>query len=153
MATNEQVSIRPADAADLPAVERIVRDAYTMYIARIGKKPGPMLDDYAALIRAQCVWVAGAPVAGLVVLLAEPDHLLLDNVAVDPAAQGRGLGRALITFAGEEARRRGFREMRLYTHQTMTENIALYARTGWVETGRGEQGGFERVFFRKDVLF
>ncbi len=153
MAAKEQALIRPADAADLPAVERIVRAAYAMYIARIGKPPGPMLDDYAALVRAHCVWVAGTPVAGLVVLLAEPDHLLLDNVAVDPAAQGQGLGRALITFAADEARRRGYREMRLYTHQTMTENIALYARTGWQETGRGEQDGFERVFFRKDVLF
>jgi len=153
MEPNEQVPIRPAEAADLPAVERIVQAAYSMYIARIGKKPGPMLDDYAALIGDGCVWVAGVPVAGLVVLLAEPDHLLLDNVAVDPAAQGQGLGRALITFAGEEARRRGYREMRLYTHQMMTENIDLYRRTGWQETGRGEQGGFARVFFRKDVLF
>lgn len=143
--------IRPANAADLPDVERIVRDAYTRYIARIGKPPGPMLDDYAALVRGHAVWVAGAPVAGIVVLLAQADHLLLDNVAVDPAAQGLGVGRALIEFAGLEARRRGYREMRLYTHQTMTENIALYARTGWVETGRGEQDGFARVFFRKDV--
>jgi GNAT superfamily N-acetyltransferase len=87
----------------------------------------------------------------LIVLLAEADHLLLDNVAVDPAAQGQGVGRALIGFAAAEARRRGYREMRLYTHQMMTENIALYARTGWVETGRGEQGGFARVFFRKEV--
>jgi len=85
------------------------------------------------------------------VLLAELDHLLLDNVAVDPAAQGTGLGRALIAFAEAEARRRGYAEMRLYTHETMTENIALYSRTGWTETGRGEQNGFARVFFRKPV--
>ena len=145
------MQIRPADAADLPELERIVRDSYGKYTARIGKPPGPMLDDYAALVRGHAVWVAGAPVMGLVVLLAEADHLLLDNVAVDPAAQGRGVGRALIEFAGAEARRRGYREMRLYTHQTMTENIALYARTGWVETGRGVQRGLARVFFRKEV--
>jgi ribosomal protein S18 acetylase RimI-like enzyme len=143
--------IRPADAADLPAVERIVRDAYTKYIARIGKPPGPMLDDYAALIRGHQVWVAGTPVQGAIVLLAEPDHLLLDNVAVDPAAQGTGLGRALIAFAEAEARRRGYTELRLYTHEKMTENIALYRRTGWTETGRGEEKGFARVFFRKAV--
>jgi ribosomal protein S18 acetylase RimI-like enzyme len=143
--------IRPADAADLPEIARIVRDSYSKYIARIGKPPGPMLDDYAALVHGHAVWVAGAPVMGLVVLLAEADHLLLDNVAVDPVAQGQGVGRALIDFAAAEARRRGYREMRLYTHQTMTENIALYARTGWLETGRGEQGGFARVFFRKEV--
>ena len=145
------MQIRPADAADLPEVERIVRDAYGKYIARIGTPPGPMLDDYAALVRGHAVWVAGAPVMGLVVLLAQADHLLLDNVAVDPAAQGQGVGRALIAFAAAEARRRGYREMRLYTHQTMTENIALYARTGWVETGRGGQRGLARVFFRKEV--
>lgn len=152
MAANGQALIRPADAADLPAVERIVRAAYTMYIARIGKPPGPMLDDYATLVRAHCVWVAGAPVAGVIVLVGEDDHLLLDNVAVDPAAQGSGVGRALIGFAEAEARRRGYGEMRLYTHATMTENIALYRCTGWVETGRGEQDGFDRVFFRKDVV-
>lgn len=143
--------IRPADAADLPAIERIVRDAYTKYIARIGKPPGPMQDDYAALVRSHSVWVAGDPIGGAIVLLPEDDHLLLDNVAVDPAAQGRGIGRALIEFAEAEARRRGFAELRLYTHQTMTENIALYSRTGWQETGRGEQDGFARVFFRKPV--
>jgi len=152
MAANEQALIRPADAADLPAVEAIVRAAYTMYIARIGKPPGPMLDDYAALVPAHCVWVAGAPLSGVIVLVGEDDHLLLDNVAVDPAAQGSGVGRALIGFAEAEARRRGYGEMRLYTHATMTENIALYGRTGWVETGRGEQDGFDRVFFRKDFV-
>lgn len=143
--------IRPADAADLPAVERIVRDAYTRYIARIGKPPGPMNDDYAALIRGHAVWVTGNPVAGAIVLLPQDGHLLLDNVAVDPAAQGQGIGRALIEFAEAEARRRGYTELRLYTHETMTENIALYRRTGWQETGRGEQNGFARVFFRKPV--
>ena len=145
------MQIRPADAADLPAVQRIVNNAYTKYIARIGKPPGPMNDDYAALIRAHQVWVMGDPVAGAIVLLPEPDHLLLDNVAVDPAAQGQGVGRALIEFAEAEARRRGFGELRLYTHETMVENIALYARTGWAETGRAEQNGFARVFFSKPL--
>ncbi len=143
--------IRPADATDLATVERIVRDAYTKYIARIGKPPGPMLDDYAALIRAHQVWVAGEPPTGLIVLIPEADHLLLDNIAVDPTAQGTGLGRRLLDFADAEARRRGYTELRLYTHQMMTENIALYSRIGWTETGRAEQNGFARVFFRKPV--
>ena len=143
--------IRPADAGDLASVERIVRDAYTTDIARIGKPPGPMLDDYAVLIRAHQVWVAGEPVAGLIVLIPEADHLLLDNIAVDPSAQGTGLGRILMDFADTEARRRGYSELRLYTHEMMTENIALYSRIGWTETGRAEQNGFARVFFRKAV--
>ena len=143
--------IRPADAADLPEIERIVRDAYTKYIARIGKPPGPMEDDYPALVRRHDIWVAGAPIGGLIVLLGEDDHLLLDNIAVDPARQGQGIGRALMQFADAEAHRRGYRELRLYTHETMVENIALYSRSGWVQTGRGVQNGFARVFFRKQL--
>jgi GNAT superfamily N-acetyltransferase len=145
--------IRPANAADLPAVERIVRDAYTKYIARIGKPPGPMLDDYPARVRAHQAWVLereGA-VAGLIVLLPEDDHLLLDNVAVDPAHAGHGLGRALMDFAEAEARRRGYAELRLYTHQMMTENVAMYHHLGWQETGRGIEAGYNRVFFRKPL--
>jgi len=143
--------IRPADSADVPALERIVRASYSKYIERIGKPPGPMGDDYAAHVRAHAVWVTGEPVAGLIVLLPEADHLLLDNIAVDPARQGEGVGRALLAFADAEARRRGYSELRLYTHQMMVENIALYARIGWEETGRGEQAGFARVFLRKGV--
>jgi ribosomal protein S18 acetylase RimI-like enzyme len=141
--------VRPADASDLPEVERIVRDAYTKYIVRIGKPPGPMLDDYATHVRQHALWVTGTPLAGLIVLLGEGDHLLLDNIAVDPACQGQGVGRTLMQFADLEARRRGYRELRLYTHETMVENIALYSRSGWVQTGRGMQDGFARVFFRK----
>jgi GNAT superfamily N-acetyltransferase len=144
-------SVRPADAADLPELRRIVDAAYEKYVARIGKRPGPMLDDYAARIRAHQVWVIedGGAVAGLIVLLGEPDFLLLDNVAVDPAMQGRGVGGALMRFAEREAVRRGYCELRLYTHLVMTENQEMYVRLGWAETGRGTEHGYDRVFFRK----
>jgi len=143
--------IRPAVAADLAAVQRVVRDAYTPYIARIGKEPGPMRDDYAAQIAAGTVSVAEADgaIGGLIVLIAEPDHLLLDNIAVAPALQGRGLGGALMRFADDEARRRGFAEVRLYTHVLMTENIARYLRLGWRETHRATVEGYDRVFMVK----
>jgi hypothetical protein len=49
---------RPAIPADRPAIEEIVRDAYSPYIDRVGRQPGPMLDDYEALIRAGRVYVA-----------------------------------------------------------------------------------------------
>jgi GNAT superfamily N-acetyltransferase len=128
-----------------------VRAAYESYIPRIGREPGPMADDYAARIKAGEAFVTGDPIAGLIVLIDESDHLLLDNIAVDPAAQGQGIGRALLAFADSEARRRGHTELRLYTHEKMTENVALYARAGWTETHRATQNGFPRVFFRKPV--
>ncbi len=145
--------IRPATLADLPSVERIVAEAYAKYVERIGKKPGPMLDDYRRRIAEQAVSVlvdAGA-IAGIIVLLPKEDHLLLDNVAVAANQQGRGSGRRLIAFAEAEARRRGYGEIRLYTHQTMHENIDLYPRLGYEETGRRTEDGYQRVFFRKRV--
>jgi GNAT superfamily N-acetyltransferase len=146
-------TVRPAVAADVPAIERIVHDAYVKYVARIGKPPGPMLDDYAARVAAGEVSVCadGEEIAGILVLEPAADHLLLDNIAVAPAWQGRGVGRLLLDFADHQARRAGHAELRLYTHVLMHENIALYARLGWQETGRGEQAGFQRVFMRKAV--
>ncbi len=144
--------IRPAATADCAAVEAIVVAAYSPYIARIGKKPGPMLDDYPRLIATGAVSIIAEPegaIAAIIVLLAKADHLLLDNIAVRPDRQGRGLGRRLIVFAEIEARRRGHTELRLYTHEMMTENITLYRRLGFVETGRGREAGHDRVFMRK----
>ena len=146
-------TLRPAVAADVPAVQAIVNAAYAIYLPRMAKPPGPMLDDYLVLVAGGHVSVLeqDGEIAGVVVLLPQDDHLLLDNVAVSPAHQGRGLGRVLIAFAEQEARRLGFDEVRLYTHVVMTENQALYARLGFEETHRGEQHGYERVFMRKQL--
>lgn len=143
--------IRPARPSDRRAVEAIVNAAYSHYVARIGKPPGPMLDDYGALIaeRAVNVFEEQTTIAGIIVLLPKSDHLLLDNIAVRLDRQGTGLGRRLIEFAEAEARRRGYAELRLYTHEKMTENIALYGRIGFVETGRGHHAGYDRVFMAK----
>ena len=143
--------IRAATAADAPVIAQIVEQAYRQYIPRIGKPPGPMLDDYGARVSQGVVWVIaeGSTIAGLIVLVPRPEYLLLDNIAVAPGRQGSGLGRRLLAFAETEAVRRGYREIRLYTHQTMTENQRLYAGIGYEETGRGTEAGHERVFMRK----
>ena len=142
--------IRPADITDLPAIDRLIRESYSKYIVRIGKPPFPMLDNYGNHVRAHTLWVT-EDLAGLVVLIPEAEHLELETIAVSPAVQGKGIGRALMLFAEAEARRRGYAELRLYTHEKMTENIALYARAGWTHTHRAHQDGYDRVFFRKSV--
>jgi GNAT superfamily N-acetyltransferase len=149
----DEPRIRAAIASDMPAIGQIVEQAYRHYIPRIGKPPGPMLDDYGARISEGVVWVIeeGAAISGTIVLLPRPEYLLLDNIAVAPARQGSGLGRRLLAFAEAEAVRRGYREIRLYTHRTMTENQRLYAAIGYEETGRGTEAGYERVFMRKQV--
>jgi ribosomal protein S18 acetylase RimI-like enzyme len=147
----DEPRIRAATALDVPAIVDIVDQAYRHYTPRIGKPPGPMLDDYAARVSEGVVSVLekGTVIAGIIVLLRAHDCLLLDNIAVSPAHQGLGLGGQLLAFAEAEALRRGYREIRLYTHQTMFENQRLYASIGYEETGRGTEAGYDRVFMRK----
>ncbi len=146
-------NIRIATIADRPAIEAIVRAAYIGYVPRIGREPAPMGADYAALIGAGRVHVmeSAGTIQGLLVLLPGKDGMLLDNIAVDPARQGSGIGRALLQFAENSARGAGFCSIRLYTNEAMTENIALYRRIGYVETHRAEEKGLRRVHMRKQL--
>jgi ribosomal protein S18 acetylase RimI-like enzyme len=145
--------IRSAGPDDLAAVEAIVRSAYARYVPLIGRKPGPMLDDYRASIGKGHVHVLSyeGGICGILVLIPEEHAMLLDNVAIRPDAQGRGHGRTLIAFAERMARERGLRAIRLYTNEAMTENVALYGRLGFVETHRREEDGFRRVYMTKPL--
>lgn len=146
-----QQDLRLATRDDLRAVEEIVRAAYSYYVPRIGREPSPMLDDYGALIEESRVHVIDCDgvVQGILVLIPESDAMLLDNVAVAPAAQGLGFGRKMSEFAERAAMDRGYRRIRLYTNEAMTENIALYSRIGYSETHRSEEKGLRRVHMAK----
>ena len=104
------------------------------------QKPGPMLEDYGALIDAGRVHVVDkdGAMSGTLVLISEEMTMLLDNVAVAPAVQGLGLGKMLILFA-EKARKSGFERIALYTNEKMAENLGMY-----VETHRGLENGLRR---------
>lgn len=147
--------------------------AYHPYIERIGRRPAPMDADYAERVAggqvslAEAAGVSGdvdtagvgalgiearaadGAMVGLIVLVDEADHLLVENVAVDPARQGEGIGRALLAHAEAAAREKGISLLRLYTNAAMSENLALYSHLGWRQTERRKEAGFERVFFDK----
>ncbi|MCI2417912.1 GNAT family N-acetyltransferase [Saccharopolyspora sp. K220] len=143
--------IRPAQRSDASALSELARKAYAHYTERMGKEPAPMKEDYRALVETGGVWVAerDGVLVGLLVLKLEPDHVLLDNVAVSPDAQGSGLGARLLEFTDDQARQHGVAEVRLYTNEAMAENLAYYARRGFVETHRAVDHGYRRVFFTK----
>jgi GNAT superfamily N-acetyltransferase len=142
-------AIRAAAEADADAVRALVQSAYERYVGRIGRRPSPMDADYERLIDRGLVHVTGDPIDGVIVLVPEADHLLVENVAVLPASQGRGLGGQLMRFAEQEARRLGYEEISLYTNERMTENLGLYAHLGYEETNRAAGEGFARVYLRK----
>jgi ribosomal protein S18 acetylase RimI-like enzyme len=132
-------------------VTELVDAAYRHYVERIGTTPGPMTADYEEVIRNHHVTVADrdGAIEGLLVLRVTDEGFLIDNVAVHPSQRGRGLGRALLELAEAKARQAGFDSVYLYTHEKMTENLALYSRIGYVEYDRRSQGGFSLVYMRK----
>jgi GNAT superfamily N-acetyltransferase len=119
----------------------------------MGRQPSPMLDDYGALIdegRVHVVECDGV-VQGILVLIPQDDTMLLDNIVVVPAAQGLGLSRSMLNFAEHAALAAGYRAIKLYTNEAMTENIALYSRKGYIETHRVEEKGLRRVYMVKQL--
>ena len=111
------ITIRLAVEADAPALRRIAVAAYRHYVARFGREPAPMTADYAAAARRGQAWVAAenGEAVGFIILIPQPGHLLLENVAVLPAAQGRGVGARLLALAEERGRSLRLPEVRLYT--------------------------------------
>ncbi len=145
--------IRPAAAADLDRVREIVEAAYTKYVPRIGRRPAPMDDDYGIRLQQGALFVLEdtGKVAGLLVIEPRADHLFVHNMAVDPARHGAGFGRRLMVFAEDQARAQGLFELRLFTNEKMTENVALYRHLGFEVTHRVEEDGFRRVYLRKTL--
>jgi ribosomal protein S18 acetylase RimI-like enzyme len=145
-------TIRPALPADAAAIGEIARRAYAKYVPRIGREPPPMVADFAAAIaRGTTVVIeTDGEVRGFMIAWSEADAYFVDNIAVDPVEQGRGLGRKLFEHAVSEAHRRGLSALRLYTNVVMTENLAMYRRMGFVETHRAMENGFNRVYMRWD---
>jgi GNAT superfamily N-acetyltransferase len=145
--------IRKARAAETNAVRDLVRAAYQHYVPMIGREPAPMVDDYAVRIAADQVWVLedADGLGGVLVLEDGPDCFMLENIAVRPDRQGLGYGRQLLELAEAEAIRCGWDVVTLYTNALMTNNIAIYAARGYVETGRKTEKGFSRVYMEKHL--
>ncbi|MEN2976651.1 GNAT family N-acetyltransferase (plasmid) [Tistrella bauzanensis] len=167
----QAAGLRRAGVTDAATITALTDAAYRPWIPIIGREPGPMGDDIAALLSAPGteVWIAdlaagpgeipsddgpgqaAGRAAGLVVLMSEPDHVLLHSVAVAPVAQGTGLGRRLMRFVDGRALELGQTQIRLYTHVKMARNIVLYGRLGYQETERRVDEGFSRVFMTKQI--
>jgi len=150
-ADQDQWRIRRAHLEDVKEMEICAKAAYRHYVTRIGKPPGPMLDDYAKLVEQHQAFVAeeSGRVVGVLVLILKNDGILMDNVAGLPEYQGQGLGHQLIQFAEAHAFERGYKNLDIYTHELMTENIEMYRRLGYFETERRTEKGYRRVYMSK----
>ena len=76
-------------------------------------------------------------------------HWLLDQLAVEPAAQGRGIGGAMLRFAIERAERDG---LPLFLETGLPANVPLYERFGFrvMQGADAPDGGPHIWFMRRD---
>src|ERR687885_774093 len=106
-----EIAIRRAAADDAAIISAITDAAYRTYVPRLGRKPQPMTADYHQLLAEHPIWLLEIDhqPAGVLVLIHEPQALLIYSVAVSPPYQKRGFGHQLLAWAEQEARRAGYR--------------------------------------------
>ena len=125
--------VRRAALADAAAIREVTRAAYAKWVPVIGREPLPMTADYDLRVRDHLIdllYVQGRLVA-LIEMVPEADCLLIENVAVLPAFQGRGYGRYLMAHAEGLAASLGLPRIRLYTNGRFAENVLLYRELGY----------------------
>ncbi len=150
---SEPMELRRAVAADAAAIRELTREAYAKWVPVIGREPKPMTADYAEALRKNRfdLLFAEGKLAALIETIAQEDCLLIENVAVSPPWQRRGLGRKLIAHAEGLAASLGYGEIRLYTNKLFAENLALYRKLGYrVDSEEPFRGGW-RVNMSKPV--
>jgi GNAT superfamily N-acetyltransferase len=142
---SEALSLLPATAEDAGAIRSLTRDAYSKWVPVIGREPKPMTADYTEAVkrhRIDLLYLEGK-LAALIEMIPEADHLLIENVAVSPAFQGRGLGRKLMAHAEQVAASLGHSDIKLYTNKLFAENVRLYQKLGYgVDREEEFKGGF-----------
>jgi ribosomal protein S18 acetylase RimI-like enzyme len=148
------IQISKAGVNDLGAVKSCAEISYSIYIKRIGRKPPPMVADFKSQIVDGIVYVAKSQgsqsqVMGFVVCYPKVNSYFIENIAVNPCHQGKGIGKSLIAFCEAEALKLGLAFVELYTNERMVENLVFYPKIGFIETERRIEDGFHRVYFKK----
>ncbi len=80
------MTLRRAEAGDAAAVRELTRQAYAKWVPVIGREPKPMQADYDEAVRNHRIDLlhVDGKLAALIETIDEPDHLLVENVAVAP---------------------------------------------------------------------
>jgi ribosomal protein S18 acetylase RimI-like enzyme len=145
--------IRQATLDDLAEIKACAAAAFSPFIEKVGKPPAPMLDDQAAEIQRGVVFVGlrAGRFVGYVVYQPKGENMHLETLAVLPSRMRKGYGTRLVAHVEQVAKDNELSAISLCTHVTMTENFAFYKNLGFLETGRGKQDGYDRVFFKKSL--
>ncbi len=129
-----QITIRRAGAEDAPAVTALTNAAYAKWIPVIGRKPLPMTVDYVDAIEKHMIDLAviDGSVAALVEMIDKGEHLMIENLAVAPEHQGKGIGKFLLQRAETVAQSLNLPMVRLLTNAKFASNVDFYLGNGYL---------------------
>ena len=150
---SEPKTLRRAESADVATIRALVRDSYAIWVPVIGREPRPMTADYDKAVRDHRIDLLylGDTLAALIETIEEPGCTLIENVAVAPAFQGKGLGRYLLAHAEALAVAAGHTRIRLFTNKLMEANQRLYAAVGYGVDGEEPFPGAIAVHMSKPI--
>jgi ribosomal protein S18 acetylase RimI-like enzyme len=125
--------LRRASIGDLGAITALQRAAYARNRELLGVEPLPLMADYDDVFAGYEIYLAERDglIDGVLILQPRADDLEIWSIATSPAAQGRGIGNLMLSFAESYARALGRSCIRLYTGEKLTGNIAWYGRHGY----------------------
>jgi GNAT superfamily N-acetyltransferase len=149
-----ELTFRRANENDAETVRALTHAAYAKWVAVIGRRPKPMNVDYEHAVRAHQIDLAylDGELAGVIEIIPAADHLLLENLAITPAHQRKGLGRRMMARVEALARARGLTLVRLYTNKAFASNLAFYQKLGYaIEREEPIKGGGTLVYFAKTL--
>lgn len=112
-----------------------------------------MVADYEQAVREHQIDLirVGSETIGLIETMLREDHLWIENVAIRPESQGKGLGRHLLAHAERKAIDAGRAEIRLLTNAAFEANVALYEKTGYFIVKREPFMGGTTIYMSKKL--
>jgi ribosomal protein S18 acetylase RimI-like enzyme len=152
---SKELQIRRAGPADADAVRNLTREAYAQWVPLIGREPMPMKADYARAVREHEIDLAydRGELVALIELIVQPGQLYIENIAVSPRHQRKGLGRSLLAHAERKARAMGLPKLGLLTNQAFESNVQLYQSVGFrIDRTEPFSGGGTTVHMGKSLV-
>ncbi|MEF2232366.1 MAG: GNAT family N-acetyltransferase [Pseudodesulfovibrio sp.] len=134
------VTIRPASRADLPALERLLREAfdasYALFMPAAYVRDWRMSEEPARTLRKRLGDMAVAVSGETVVGFAATENDTLAELWVDPDRKRRGIGAKLLHWAEDRLRDRGSGAVTLSCYERNRNGLDFYRAMGYTVTSR-----------------
>ena len=93
----------------------------------------------------------GNKAVAVIVLKEHDQYVTINDLAVAPAHQGKGWGKAMLQLGEILANKRGKEQTQLYADVKSEDDFAFYKKAGYSMAANGLDDGYGRVCFQKYV--